>query len=250
MKNILFLLVLVCSGFATAQTSDALFSEANQLYKDGKYDQAIDLYKKIIAQDEISSELYYNLGNAHYKRNQVAPTIYNYEKALQLNPTNEDARNNLIFAKRLTLDRIEALPKSFFERFNENVLQKLSYNSWAKLSVFLSILGAILFLLFYFSDLPKRKRLFFTISIICFLSLLLSLAITYHQFNTTKNNIEAIIFAEEVSVQNEPTNNADEAFTLHEGTKVNVVDSVDDWKKIKLIDGKIGWMLAKDLKEI
>lgn len=245
-----YILFLLITGFVTAQTTDELFIKANTFYKDGKYDQAIDIYKEIIEKGEVSSELYYNLGNAYYKINEVAPTIYNYEKALQLDPTNEDAQNNLVFAKRLTLDRIEALPKSVFQRFNESVLQKLTYNGWAKLTVFFSILGSILFLLFYFADVPSTKRLFFTTSIISFLLLIFSLVITYQQFNQSKNNVEAIVFAEEVSVQSEPTNNADEAFILHEGTKVNVIDAVDDWKKIKLIDGKIGWVLAKDLKEI
>lgn len=250
MKKIVFILVLIYSGYLTAQTSDVLFLKANDFYKNGKYDQAIDAYKQIIENGEVSSELYYNLGNAYYKLNEVAPTIYNYEKALQLDSNNQDAKNNLIFAKRLTLDRIEPLPKTVLQRLNESVLQKLSYNGWAKLTVFFSVLGAILFLLFYFADVPTTKRLFFTTSIVSFLLLIFSLAITFQQYNQSKKNVEAIVFAKEVSVQNEPTNNADEAFTLHEGTKVNVIDSVDDWKKIKLIDGKIGWMLTKDLKEI
>lgn len=246
----IFVLFLLLSGVVFSQTSKELFTKANTFYKDGKYDQAIDIYKEIIAKGEVSSELYYNLGNCYYKLNEVAPTIYNYEKALQLNPTNADAQNNLIFAKRLTLDRIEALPKSVFQRFNENVLQKLSYNGWAILAVLFSILGAVLFLVFYFSDTPSKKRLFFITSIISFLLLISSLIIAYHQYNQSKNTVEAIVFSEEVSVKNEPTKNSDEAFTLHEGTKVLVLDSVDDWKKIKLADGKIGWLITKNLKEI
>lgn len=249
MKKLVILLLLFSVGIS-AQTADELFAKANNFYKDGKYEQAIDVYKRIIDKGEVSSELYYNIGNTYYKLNKVAPTIYNYEKALQLNPTNQDAHNNLVFAKRLTLDRIEALPKSVFQRFNESVLQKFSYNSWAKIAVLFSALGSLLFLLFYFTSISSKKRLFFTASISCFLLFVFSLFVAYHQFSNSKSSVEAIIFAEEVSVQNEPTNNSDEAFVIHEGTKVNILDTVDDWKKVKLIDGKIGWMLAKDLKEI
>lgn len=248
MMRKLFVLFLFVSVAISAQTSDELFANANILYKDGKYGEAIKLYEEIEANNEVSSELYYNLGNCYYKLNKVAETIYNYEKALMLNPGNSDAQNNLIFANRLTLDRIESLPKSVFQRFDENVLQKLSYNGWAVVTVIFSILGATLFLLFYFSDISSRKRLFFVASMASFLLLILSLVISYQQYNQSKNTVEAIIFTEEVPIQTEPTQNADTAFTLHEGTKVQIIDTVDDWKKIRLSDGKIGWMYAKDLK--
>ena len=249
MKKLAILFLLV--SFSTlAQNTNDLFSNANSLYKEGNYDEAIKLYKQIESQNIASSELYYNLGNCYYKLNKVAPTIYNYEKALQLNPLNEDAKNNLILAKRLTLDRIEALPKSVFQKFNENYLQKLTYNAWAIVTVVISFIASILFLLFYFAYSPNKKRLYFSTSIISFLLLIISITITYSQYSQSKNTIEAIIFTEEISIKNEPTSNSDEVFTLHEGTKVLVLDSVDNWKKIKLADGKIGWTQSKNLKEL
>lgn len=249
MKRLVILFLLI-SSVSFAQNSNELFASANALYKNGKYQEAIKLYNKIEAEDKVSSELYYNLGNCYYKLNKVAPTIYNYEKALKLNPNNEDAQNNLIFAKRLTLDRIEVLPKTALQRFNESFLQKLSYDGWAITAVLFSILVAVLFLLYYFAHSSSKKRLFFIGSIISLLLLITSLGITFNQYKKAKSTVEAIIFAEKTPVKSEPTKNADETFTLHEGTKVNVIDAVDDWKKIKLSDGKIGWMLAKNLKEI
>ena len=149
MKKIVFLFLMV-ANFANAQTSSNLFETANNLYKEGKIEQAIETYKKIESQNLISAELYYNLGNCYYKLNKVGPTIYNYEKALKLDPLNEDVINNLIFAKRLALDNIEELPKSLLQKFNANYLQKLSYNQWAIIVIILSFLGSILFLLFFF----------------------------------------------------------------------------------------------------
>ena len=87
----------------------------NDFYKKGAIEKAIEAYRKIESQAVISSELYYNLGNCYYKLNNVGATIYNYEKALQLDPLNEDAANNLVFAKRLAIDRIEEVPKSVFQ---------------------------------------------------------------------------------------------------------------------------------------
>lgn len=247
MKRLFYILFFITS-FVSAQNPEAFFKEANDLYKVGRYEEAIALYKKIENQKLTSSELYYNLGNCYYKLNQVAETIYNYEKALLLDPLNEDANNNLIFAKRLTIDNIEALPKSIFQKFDENYIKKLSYNNWAILAVIFSALGSLLFLLFYFSYTPSKKRFFFTSSIVCILLLVISVSLSYKEYNDSKSNINAIIFAEKTEVKNAPTFNSENVFMLHEGTKVKVLDSVDNWKKIKIVDGKIGWVDAEDLK--
>ncbi|CAM1358920.1 Anaphase-promoting complex, cyclosome, subunit 3 [Tenacibaculum sediminilitoris] len=250
MRKLVIYLFLFVSTITLAQSASDLFLSANSLYKEGKYEEAIKLFEQIEAKNQVSSEVYYNLANCYYKINKTAPAIYNYEKALQLDPLNEDAKNNLIIAKRLTLDRIEALPKSVFQKFNENYLQKFTYNTWAIITIVFSFIASILFLLFYFAYTPNKKRAYFTASIISFFLLITSLTITYSQYNQTKNTIEAIIFTEEVSVNNEPTDSSNEIFTLHEGTKVYVLDSVDNWKKIKLVDGKIGWVNSQNLKEL
>ncbi|SNR17394.1 SH3 domain-containing protein [Tenacibaculum jejuense] len=249
MKRIIWLLTLfVSASFANAQNTDELFNNANNLYKNGSYKEAAKIYESLIASKTVSSELFYNLGNCYYKLNKVGPSIYNYEKALLLDPLNEDAKNNLVFAKRLTLDRIEELPKSVLQKFNENYISKISFNGWAVVSVIISFLASILFILYYFSLIPSRKRIFFTTSILLFLILIISLAITYHQYSKFSNTVEAIIFSDEASVKNEPTKNGDEVFLLHEGTKVIVLDEVDDWKKIRLVDGKIGWLKNDNIK--
>lgn len=248
MRQAIVLILFFISTVVLAQNANELFVTANTLYKDGKYQEAIKLYEKIEAYKKVSSELYYNLGNAYYKLNKVAPSIYNYEKAILLNPLNEDAKNNLVIAKKLTLDRIEELPKSVFQRINENFLQKITYNTWAIIVLLLSFSAAILYLFFYFSDTPNKKRFFFTTSILSFILLIAAFAITYSQYNQSKNTINAIVFSEEVDVKNAPTKDADEIFMLHEGTKVKVLDTVDKWNKIKLVDGKIGWVISKEIK--
>lgn len=247
MKKIFFLLVFV-SSFAHSQSSEALFTAGNDFYKKGEIEKAIEAYRKIESQAVISSELYYNLGNCYYKLNKVGATIYNYEKSLQLDPLNEDAANNLVFAKRLTIDRIEELPKSVFQKLNTNYLQKYSYNQWAIISCGFSLCTAAFFLLFYFAHHSSRKRVYFTLSIVCFVCFVTSMSITHNQYNFAKNEIYAIVFSEKVDVKNGPTVNSENIFTLHEGTKVKVLDTVGQWKKIKLVDGEIGWIAAKEIK--
>ncbi|MEN8703886.1 MAG: tetratricopeptide repeat protein, partial [Polaribacter sp.] len=173
MKKILFLLLLVTQIFY-AQDEQKIFNSANEMYKQQNYEKAIEFYKTLESNHLVSSELFYNLGNAHYKLNQVGPAIFYYEKALQIDPDNEDVKNNLVFAKRLALDTIEELPKTFFQKIKINYIQKLSYNEWAIVVVSFAILGSILFLLFYFSNRPGTKRFFFVISMLSYLFLIIA----------------------------------------------------------------------------
>ena len=247
MKNILFLLLVIANSMS-GQNADSLFVSANELYRNGAFEEAIKKYKEIETLDAISSELYLNLGNAHYKLNKVGPTIFYYEKALKLDPLNTDVQNNLIFAQRLALDNIKEVPKTIFQKFNSTYLQKLSYNEWAIVVVLFSFLTALFFLLFYFSYSPNKKRIYFTTSILSFIIFIFTVFITYNQYKQTKNKKEAIVFAEKTEVRNAPTLNAEEIFTLHEGTKVMVLDTLDNWKKIKIADGKEGWIIANEIK--
>jgi tetratricopeptide (TPR) repeat protein len=245
-KNLILLLFLSSQLFS--QNSEKLFKEGNEHYKLSNYSEAISSYEKIEALGLISSELYYNLGNCHYKLNQVAPAIYNYEMALLLNPLNEEAKSNLVFAKRLTIDAIDEIPKTIFQKLDDAIVKKLSYNEWAIVNVVFSVLGTLLFLLFYFSFTPSIKRLFFVTSILSFLLLLITLFFTIKEYAYSNTTVEAIIFSKEISINNAPTDNSEKIFTLHEGTKVRVLDTVDNWKKIRIADGKIGWIIADEIK--
>ena len=247
MKYILFLLCIITSSIA-AQNNDSLFVSANNFYKNANFEKAIEHYKKIEEKGAVSPELYLNLGNTYYKLNQVGPAIYYYEKALKLDPIQDDVLNNLVFAKRLALDNIAMVPKTVFQRFHENYLQKLTYNEWAILTVIFSFLTALLFLFFYFAYTPSKKRIYFTTSVLSLILFIFVIFITYNEYDRSKNNKEAIVFAEKTTIRNAPTLNAEAIFTLHEGAKVIVLDAIDNWKKIKLADGKQGWIIANEVK--
>ena len=246
--KITFFLLLLASQVVGSQSAQELFEKANEQYKLEQYEEAIQTYNQIEQLNVTSSALYHNLGNCHYKLNKVAPSIYNYEKALLIDPLNEDARINLVFARRLAIDNIEALPKSVLQKVDEAIVKKLSYNDWAITSVVLSILGCSLFMLFYFSFSPRNKRLFFVASMICFTLLIITSVFSFKEYSFAKNNLNAIVFAVETEIKNSPTLNGETVFILHEGTKVNVLDTIYDWIKIKIDDGKVGWINSVDLK--
>lgn len=250
MKKLVFILSLFFSVTFNAQTAEKLFAEANEFYKNADYNKAIELYQNIEKQQLISADLYFNLGNCYYKLNKVAPSIYYYEKALKLDPTNNDAITNLAFAKRMTIDVIEDLPKTFFQRFSAATIQKLPFDTWAVIAVIASFITAVFFLIYYFSGSSKKKLLFFNSSILALFVMLISLFFAFSAHKIEQNNRTAIIFAPKTVIKNAPTKSGDEIFELHEGTKVIVLDELDNWKKIKIADGKTGWILTDDLKEI
>ncbi|KUO67045.1 MAG: hypothetical protein APF83_03635 [Lutibacter sp. BRH_c52] len=249
-RRFIFTMVLFLGYISFAQTADELFSKANDFYKNGQYTKAAQLYLIIEKSGLESDDLYFNLGNSYYKLNKVAPSIYYYEKALKINPMHEDASNNLAFAKRMTIDVIEDLPKTFFQRFSSNVIQKLTYNTWAILGVTASFLAALLFLLYYFSSSPKRKIFYFNITIFAVFVMTVSVIFAYSNYETTQKSRSAIIFASKSEIKNAPSLNSEPVFELHEGTKVTILDELSNWKKIKLADGKIGWVNVADIKEI
>lgn len=250
MKKFAAIILLFVSFVSNSQSADELFKEGNTFYKVEDYNRAMGVYLAIEEKGIESSDLYYNLGNCYYKLNKVAPAIYYYEKALKLDPANEDALHNLTFAKRMTLDVIEDLPKTFFQRFSENVIQKYAFDTWALIAVIASFLASLLFLLYHFSGSSKMKLLYFNTTIFSVFVMLVSVFFAYDNYDTVQKNRTAIIFATKTEVKNAPTTSSEEVFELHEGTKVIILDELDNWKKIKIADGKVGWIYQDDLKEI
>lgn len=252
MKKIVYvlLLFLVTVFSAKAQNGDKLFEEATELYTDGKYAQAIKKYESILENQQVSTAVYYNLANAHYKLNHIAPSIYNYEKALQLSPNDEDVKNNLAFAENMTLDAIEKTPKTGISKFTNQIISTFNYDTWAWISIGFSVLFALAVLAYYFVVSSNKKRLFFITSILCLILLLGSVVFAFLQYDLQQSNKFAIIFEQEVAVKAEPNSKAEEVFILHEGTKIKVLDNFNNYTKIELADNKQGWMPETALRKL
>ena len=249
MKKLLYILSFLFSFGLFAQ-NNALFEQANTLYNEGKYGEAIDKYKTILDTKNHSAELYFNLGNAHYKLNNIAPSIYYYEKALQLTPNDEDIKNNLAFAQNMTIDAIDVVPEAGLSKILNNAANTMTFDTWAKIAIGFVFCFVILFLVYYFAYSSLRKRLAFLGSLASLTMLCIALLFAFHKFNLDKKNKPAIVFVKEILVKNAPNNRSEESFRLHEGTKVQILDTVDDWKKIKLQDGKTGWVSSEDIKAL
>lgn len=248
-KKALNILILLLGTISIAQNV-ALFEQGNTLYNDGNYTEAIEKYQAILDSGKHSAELYFNLGNAYYKLNNIAPSIYYYEKALQLAPNDKDILNNIAFARNMTIDVVDTIPEIGFSKFVKTFTNRLSFDAWAKISVVLVVLFVILFLGYYFSYTSIKKRLAFVGSLAAVVLACSALSLAFHKYNLDKNDKPAIVFAKETQIKSEPNLRSTEAFKLHEGTKVQILDTVNNWKKIKLADGKTGWIVSDDIKAL
>ncbi len=247
MKHLLYILTFLIATISFGQ-NDPLFEQGKERYKEGKYQDAINSWMKILDTKEHSANLYFNLGNAHYKLNNVGPSVFYYEKALQLDPFDSDIRTNLAFAENARIDAIQPLPQTIFSKWYSTLSGILSFNGWAITAVISSMLFVLLFLLYYFSASEGRKRVLFLGSIVSILVLLVSLSMAFQMHSDVNKDKPAIIFAESSEVKSEPNMGSEAAFTLHEGTKVQIIGQDDNWVRIQLIDGKDGWIPTTDLK--
>ncbi|MCK8480250.1 tetratricopeptide repeat protein [Psychroserpens algicola] len=249
MKQLIYVLLLLFSGLTFAQ-NNADFEKANTLYNEGNYTEALETYKSVLEIGVHSAELYFNMANTHYKLNHIAPSIYYYEKALLLKPNDKDILNNIAYARNMTIDSVDEVPDVGFSRLINNATHTLSFDNWAKLSVGLMILFVLLFLGYYFSYKTSKKRLAFVTSLSSLGLALVAILFAFHKYELVEKDQPAIVFAQEAQIKTEPNLRSNEAFKLHEGTKVQVLDTVNNWKEIKLADGKTGWVVSDDIKMI
>lgn len=250
MKHAICILLLLCTAIA-AHAQANIFDGPNELYRKGDFKGAVKGYENILTRHKLeSAELYFNLGNAYYKLNQVAPAIYNYEKALLLNPDDKEIRNNLKFAQKLQIDDVKEIPKVGFRKMIEDFTRKLHYDSWAKLAIAGAFFFLLLFIGYYFTGTALAKRIFFMSMFVALLLIALSVFAAIFEKSTYEMERPAIVFAGIAGVKSEPGKDGADAFTLHEGTKVYVLESLDDWKKIELPDGNQGWIEQSAIREL
>ena len=248
--------LLIClfavMGWGTSHAQDngqTWFEQANAVYNAGSYDSALMLYEKILNIGEESVPLYYNMGNAYYKKRDYPMAIYYYEKALKLDPSNEEVKTNLAIANLAIVDKIEPMPQSFFVRGWQHARSMLSGDRWAWCSIVAFAL--LLFGLFLFLRSRKvglRKLGFFT-GVIFLMVFVLSIifAIQLKQVSETQN--QAIVVTPTVTVKSTPTEVTVDHFVLHEGTKVTILERNDNWCKIKIANGSIGWLETDAMRE-
>jgi len=246
---ILLLFVLAVSG-VRAESPDSLMIKAQNAYDKGLYDSAINLYNKVLDQNVEAEQLYYNLGNAWFKKGEIPHAILYYEKAKKLDPGDEDVNYNLGVANSMIVDKIETVPHLFFQQWWDYFYNLFGANKWAVILLISWALFVLFVGVFILSSGRKSKKAGFFLGILFLLLTAASYGLASQKYKHSISRNEAIIFTPTITVKSSPTKTAVDLFVIHEGTKVKIKDKVDNWVKIKISNGSIGWVPANSLEEI
>jgi tetratricopeptide (TPR) repeat protein len=251
MRMIFFLMtVLFITPALVKADNDSLYYTANKFYQEGKYEEAIATYDSIINAGFESANLYYNLGNSFFRSNKLGKARLYYEKALKLEPADEDSRANLRYLNELLSDRFEEVPVIFYKTWIKSVLLSLSSNQWAYCSMFSFIL-AVLSIVIYLLLQQRFLRITGFYSSIVFLILSLStLTASWKQHKLIQNPETAVVTELSVNVKSAPRETGNGLFILHEGAKVWLEDKTGGWQEIRLSDGRTGWVPEESLETI
>ncbi len=243
-KYLLILFFLGNLQITTGQTAALQDSLAvgNQLYTSGKYAAAAKTYEGIAAKGFESFELYYNLGNALYKSNNITFAILNYERALKLSPTNEDAKFNLEMTKRQVVDNIDLLPEPGFLRWWHALISSRPADSWGTHTIVSFFLFLLLFALFLFATSIRTKQLTFWFAVITLAYSIITFSFGSSQRSKLIHHNSGVITERSVRMKGSPSETGTELFILHEGLSVQITDKLGDWIEIRLADGNKGWV--------
>jgi tetratricopeptide (TPR) repeat protein len=243
-------IIAVSGVFAQSEELKRVFDEANHLYLEQKYDSAIVRYEYIIHDGYESGELYFNIGNAYYRLGKIHYAILNYERAKRIAPNDEDLQFNLQLANVHVTDKVDAVPELFIYRWMDSVLTLFSPPAmiWMMYALFLMTLCAFSYYVLTRSYIHKRYSLWF--GLVCSLLLIFGIANFLYRSYRTENTKYAIVMADVANIKAAPDSKGNDLFVIHRGLKVQVLDDVNNWRKIRLADGKVGWIQENDVESI
>ena len=218
-------------------------SMADSAYIQGDYLAAISMYEWIVENQGVNATLYMNLGNCWLKRDEVAKAILYYERAYLLDPSDPDIRFNLELARTKTVDKVNAVNQLFIVVWFNKLLAVLDVNGWAILTVIMFAITMILAGLLLFSKKTGIRKISFSFSVFFLLLSILSFIFATTQMRNIRERDTAIIMSPSVTVKSTPTSAGTDLFIIHEGHKVQILDSsMKEWVEIRLEDGNTGWV--------
>ncbi len=245
MKVLILTIWILLTGFMSWANSD--FDKGNKAYKEQNYELAAESYEKLIEAGKESSELYYNLGNTYYKLDSLGKSKYYFEKALKLDPNNEDLQYNIdSIANPSLLDNVQYSESKGIKKAVYSVILGHSKNFWSTLGLILWISGFGLLGIYWFVKKRLLQMIGFYSAITCILVALIAITFTFMHKSHLQNHQKAVVMKSEVDILTEPSDNAEMIFQLHEGTTIELIDENKDWCRIE-VDNQQGWVLKKHL---
>ncbi len=253
MKHIavlLFIIIYASAANSEVSNPETLWEKANEAYINEEYAYAAELFENIINQGYESYYLHYNLGNAYFKDNKIGLAILNFERAKRLNPSSDRVNHNLMVANSRIIDRLEPVPKLFYQKWWNSLINVMNTNQWAISTIVLLFIFLVFASLFLFLKNMKSKKISFYTSIFILLLTVFSFIITNQSYLRTTSENEAIVLSVRVTAKSAPSKTSTDLFVIHEGTKVEIINTLGHWTEIKLANGNIGWIEENSIKII
>jgi tetratricopeptide (TPR) repeat protein len=256
-KNLLissgiFILLFVSqnSQGGTDSNRSKIYHDANIAYQKLDYEKSILLYEQLVKSNYVSLEIYYNLGNSYFKAGNFAKAIVNYERALKIAPDDEDVNFNLKIASLKVVDKIETVPEVFYKKWTNDIASLLPADTWTLILIFLVwlLFGSAAFYIIGRTVAAKKTAFIggiFILSITC-----ITAVIAKRSYSKTSIDEQGIVMSSSVYIKSSPDEKGNDLFILHEGTKVEVLDQLNDWKKIRIANGSVGWMKVEEMEKI
>ena len=244
------LLLPVFTVAAPAEQPDSLFAQGNRLYAAGDYEGAVTRYEALVNDGYADAAVYYNLGNAYFKLNNLASSILYYEKARKLDPGDPDIRENLAFVNLGITDRIQPLPEFFIDSWWRGLLFSASITTWSVIAIVCWLIAFGLLIAYLYAWQPRLKRAAFYGGVATAGLALLLLVVAYSQHRMQVDHDGAVVFSSQATVRSAPSDSEKTLFVIHEGTKVEIIERAEDWLRVSLPNGHEGWMKSDAVKVI
>jgi tetratricopeptide (TPR) repeat protein len=229
---------------------EELIKEGNAVYNRGNYAAAAERYRLVLHDGYESAALYYNLGNSYFKMGKTGYAILNYERAKKLDPTDADISHNLRFANSFLQDKIEPVPQLFIFRWFESARGIFSASGWFIILALLLFACATIFIWFLVTESIALRRKLFISGMPVLFALIIAAGLFSGRIISDGAENKAVLVSPVINVKYAPERSAKDAFILHEGLKVSIDEKVDTWYRIRLDDGKTGWVTESELEII
>lgn len=243
-------------------TLASLFRSANEHYASGDFEGAMKIYLDLAERGVREADLFYNLGNACYRNGDIGRAVLYYEKALRLDPRDQDTRKNLALVGALLRDKQFVAKDSWFERPYKALERNLSSGEALAVASVLYVFLCLLLAGYIFLDsrpVAVLHRLYYRVSpgrllglspkgdyisvvVAALVLLLLFGSIGVRESLEARSGRAAVVLAKEVAVYSEPSQDSTLQFKVHEGTLVSVVERRRGWTRIRLPGGLSGWV--------
>lgn len=250
MSIFVFFMLLAVTTANAQSASGSLWTEANKFYDEGDYKSAIDSYNKIVALGEVSEDLYYNLANAYFKSDSLSKAIVNYRRALNLDPTDEDIAYNLEVARTKTVNKIDEVPTFFLHQWMTNFSAIFTSNSWAYISLVCFALMLVFLAGYLLSNTAEKRKITFTVSVVALVFFIVALSNSISSKNKIVDSEEAVITSSAISIKSSPNRNGKDLFILNEGVEVKILEEVNGYTEIVLVNGNKGWVVSSAIEKI